>query len=109
MRVPWAVRRSNQSVLKEINPEYTLEGPMLKLKLQSFGHLMRRVDSLGNTLMLGKTEGKRRRKQQRMRWLNGIPNSMDMNLSKLREIVKDRGAWHAAVHVIANSQTQLSD
>ena len=109
LRVPWTVRRSNQSILKEINSQYSLEGLMLKLKLQSFGHLMRRADSLEKTLMLGKTEGKRRGKRQRMRRLNGIPNSMDMNLSKLREIVKDRGAWRATVHGVAKSWTQLRD
>ena len=109
LRVPWTVRRSNQSVLKEINPEYSLEGLMLKLKLQSFGPLMWRANSMANTLMLGKTEGKRKRKQQRMWWLNGIRNSIDMNLSKLREIVKDRGAWRAAVHGVAKSWTRLRD
>ena len=109
MRVLWAARRSNQSILKEISPEYLLEGLMLKLKLQYFGHLMRRADSLEKTLMLGKIEGRRRRGQQRTRWLDGIADLMDMSLSKLQEMVKDRQAWSAAAHGVAKSQTGLSD
>ena len=109
MRVPWTARRSNQSILKEISPEYSLEGLMLKLKFQYVGHLIQRADSSEKTLMLGQIEGKRRRGRQRMRWLDGITDSMGVNLSELQELVMNRAAWHAAIHGVAKNWTQLSD